>query len=110
MTDRHRRVVWSRQARDDLLELVTFVGADSPTNAAAMLGRIEEAAASLGEHAERGRVLPELQAVGLAAWREVLIKPFRLVYRVDGGVVLVGGVIDGRRDLGDVLLGRLLRE
>jgi plasmid stabilization system protein ParE len=39
----------------------------------------------------------------------VIVKPHRIVYRMRGDIVLVGAVVDGRRDLEDLLLERLTR-
>jgi toxin ParE1/3/4 len=41
-------------------------------------------------------------------YRELIVKPYRLIYRVDGNDVWVIAVFDGRRDLTDVLLWRLM--
>jgi hypothetical protein len=37
------------------------------------------------------------------------VRPYRIVYRIEGDTVTVLGVLDGRRDLEDALLERLLR-
>jgi predicted metalloprotease len=39
--------------------------------------------------------------------REVVERPYRIVYRITGRTVAVLGVLDGRRELEDVLLERL---
>jgi len=57
----------------------------------------------------RGRVVPELARFGMQTWHELLVKPYRIVYRVSGDTVTVLALFDGRRDLEDVLLERLLR-
>jgi toxin ParE1/3/4 len=42
-------------------------------------------------------------------WRELVVRPYRIVYRIRKDIVMVGAVIDGRRDLEDLLLERLTR-
>jgi len=42
-------------------------------------------------------------------YRELIIAPYRLIYRIRGHLVLVLGVFDSRRNLGDILLERLAR-
>ena len=93
-TDR-RRVVWTRGARDDLDEAIDFISKESPSAALAVLERMLEAAQSLEELAERGRVLPELEDPVI---RELLPNPFRLVYRVGADTIELLGVIHQRRD------------
>jgi toxin ParE1/3/4 len=45
----------------------------------------------------------------MRTWRELVVRPYRLVYRVGSDAVVVLAVFDGRRDLEDVLLDRLVR-
>jgi len=93
----------------DLEELVAYIAVDSPTNATRVLDRIERRAGSLESSPARGRVVPELAHFGMRTWRELVVRPYRLVYRIEGDTVTVLAVFDGRRDLEDVLLERLLR-
>ena len=57
----------------------------------------------------RGRVVPELARFEITTYREILLRPYRLMYRIDGKRVSVVGFFDGRRNLEDVLLARLNR-
>ena len=42
-------------------------------------------------------------------YRELIVRPWRIIYRVSTKRVLVLAVLDGRRDLEGLLLSRLLR-
>jgi plasmid stabilization system protein ParE len=53
--------------------------------------------------------VPELSRFGMRSWRELVVRPYRILYRVSGGTVTVLVVFDARRDLEDLLLERLLR-
>ena len=57
----------------------------------------------------RGRIVPELRAQGVQFYRELLSPPYRIMYRVKDRLVLVVAVLDGRRNLDDLLLDRFLR-
>ena len=57
---------------------------------------------------KRGRVPPELVRFRVQLYREIQVPPYRLLYRVHEDRVSVLGVFDGRRDLEDVIIGRLL--
>ena len=100
---------WAEAAVRDLEEIVTFLALDSEPVARGLLGRIEKRAATLESSPTRGRLVPELAHFQMRTWRELLIKPYRLVYRLEGDTVIVLAVFDGRRDLEDLLLERLLR-
>jgi len=106
---RRFRVRWAEAAVRDLEEIVSYVAVDSGANASRVLARIETRAAALEASPSRGRVVPELAHFGMRTWRELLVRPYRLIYRIEGDTVTVLSVFDGRRDLEDVLLERLLR-
>ena len=55
---------------------------------------VKEAAASLTEMAERGQIVPEF---GDSSIRELLVRPYRLVYRVQPEQVTILAVIHGAR-------------
>jgi plasmid stabilization system protein ParE len=86
-----------------------YIAADSPMNARNLLAKLRGRATSLDAAPMRGRVVPELARFGIRSWRELVVKPYRIVYRVAEAEVFVLAVFDGRRDLEDVLLERLVR-
>lgn len=74
-----------------------------------MLGRLEARAAALSTTPARGRKVPELAALDVHHYRELIERPWRILYRIEGDRVLVVAVLDGRRDLASLLIERLLR-
>jgi toxin ParE1/3/4 len=57
--------------------------------------------------AARGRVVPELAAVGVQRYRELIEGNYRIIYAVNENEVRVVAVLDGRRDVADLLHRRL---
>ena len=106
---RRRPVAWATIAEQDLAAILDFVARGSPAGAAKLLLRMEQKGSSLGTLPLRGRIVPELLKIQVREYRELLIGPYRLVYRVEGARVVVLGVFDGRRNLEDILLNRLIR-
>jgi plasmid stabilization system protein ParE len=102
-------VHWTDRARRDIIDIGRFIARDSPVTARAIAGRLRRRGDSLDEQVERGRVVPELARYGVTVVRELIDAPWRLVYRVEGEHVFVLAVLDGRRDLEDILLARMLR-
>ena len=92
----------------DFERLAAFGVDESPVRAEAILMRLAAAGASLERFPQRGRIPPELRSVGDKTWREIQELPWRIVYRILAGRVEIHGVLDGRRDLADLLLQRLL--
>ncbi|MFL5357098.1 type II toxin-antitoxin system RelE/ParE family toxin [Archangium sp.] len=102
-------VDWAEVARTDLDELLDYIEQDEPGTALAVLDRLEQAAKRLESMPLRGRVVPELARRNIRLYRELIVRPWRIIYRVGTGRVLVLAVLDGRRDLEGLLLARLLR-
>jgi len=102
------RVVWAEEAVRDLEVLLEYLAERDPDAAVAVWGRLKERAELLAVSPEQGRVVQELQRVGVMGYREVIVRPYRLVYRVDAQVWVVA-LVDGRREWEDVLFERLIR-
>jgi plasmid stabilization system protein ParE len=73
-----------------------YVALDSPAAAQRFAADIVNAAESLSEFSERGRIVPELRAG--SGHRELLIGAYRLVYIVEEEVVLIVAFVHGSRD------------
>ena len=71
--------------------------------------RIKESSIKIGEFSEQGRVIPELQNENLTKFREIIVKPWRVMYRSEGKDILILAIIDGRRNIEDILMKRQLR-
>ncbi len=95
MAVRRRRVVWSQRARDAVDEAVAYIGQDAPDAARRLLEGIVGAARSLDTLSERGRIVPELAE---PTFRELLVSPYRLIYRVDAEQVTVIALVHEARD------------
>lgn len=104
------RVEWAITAQQDFDEIIEYILARDPVNAMKVLVKIESKASTLKLMPDRGRMVPELKSYGIVRYREIQIRPWRLIYRVDEHSVIVVSVIDGRRQLNDLLLERFLRE
>jgi addiction module RelE/StbE family toxin len=109
MARRRFRVEWAEVAVRDLEQIAAFLALDSQQGSERVLRRIEDRAATLESIPARGRVVPELARFQMRTWRELVVRPYRLVYRIEGDTVTVRAVLDARRDLEDLLLERLLR-
>lgn len=104
------RVLLVAAAERDLLDLHLFVERhDSPSRADSLLDKIEQAITSLGQMPERGHAPPELARLGIRDFHEIHYKPYRIIYEIIDKDVVVHAVVDGRRDLRDLLEERLLR-
>jgi len=101
-------IIWTNVAENDLKEIIEYICIDNHKNALTILNNIKQSAANLYTLPERGRIVPELQAQGILQYREFIIPPWRLVYRIGERKIYVLAVIDARRNVEDVLLARLV--
>ena len=67
-----------------------------------------ETVESRGSFPERGSHPKELAALGIKEYRQVLFKPYRVIYRIIDRQVIISLIVDGRRDMQSVLARRLL--
>ena len=101
------QVVWSNIAENDLNNIIEYIADDSPPNALKIFKRIKQKASSLSNFPERGRIVPELRDQGILQYREIVIAPWRIQYRISEMNVFVLSVLDSRRNIEDILLKRL---
>ncbi|MDP2157026.1 MAG: type II toxin-antitoxin system RelE/ParE family toxin [Nitrospirota bacterium] len=98
------------EAERDLQEIYRYVARnDSPEKADRLLVNLEKTVMKLAALPLRGHVPPEFERIGVMEYREVFCKPYRIIYQVTQRTVYVYCVLDGRRDLQDLLQDRLLR-
>lgn len=71
----------------------------------AILAQVE----TLEQFPARGSPVPELAGLGLDAWRQMPVAPYRMIYRVRENRVTIILIVHARRDLQALLAERLLR-
>jgi toxin ParE1/3/4 len=104
------QLVMLTEAEDDLFDIYRYILLnDSAASADQVVDHVETACESLRELPERGHIPPELEWIGVTSHREIHFKPYRIIYEIDGRKVFVHGILDGRRDLRELLERRLLR-
>lgn len=103
-------VIWSKTANEDLIEIIQFIKSDSPIAAKNILNKIKKRSFSLDSFPQRGRIVPELKEQGIVQYQELIIQPWRIIYRVSSSTVNVLSIIDARRNVEDILLNRFIRD
>ena len=94
-----REVIWTEPAWHDLEAAADFIARDSEGYAAAFVQEVKDSVASLTQFAERGRMVQEF---GNQRIRELLVRPYRLIYEVSDDRVLVLALIHGARRTGRI--------
>jgi plasmid stabilization system protein ParE len=75
--------------------IAEYIARDSADQAALFVARLLDATDKLADLPESGRVIPE---IGDPACRELVVAPYRIMYRLEGGQVWVTGIVHGARN------------
>ena len=102
-------VAWAPHALDDLDDLFEYVKNTSPAAAQRLFVTLVRTARAIPVAPNRGRIVPELEKVGVRTWREVIVPPYRLIYEVGLDLIRVHAIFDGRRSFNDLLFRRFFR-
>ena len=89
------KVVWSREARENLVEIEEFISRDSLDRAVRFVDAlIDHAEAILTDNPKSGRVVPEISNPDM---RELIYRGYRIVYRLQGDCLEILTVFEGHR-------------
>ncbi len=108
MTKGIYQVFWTQTAQQDLRKIIEYIAADSKIQAKKVYLAIKQKAVNLREMPLRGRIVPELRYYSVLTYRELISPPWRIIYKVEKETVWVLAIIDGRRNVEDILLERFL--
>ena len=89
------RLLWSPRAASDLELIREYISRDSQVYADLVVRRLIRAPERLVQFPEIGRVVPE---VGSPYLRELIVRPFRIVYRLRAGAAEVVTVFRSSRE------------
>ena len=103
------KAAWAGPARLDFLEISEFIAEENPATARKVVKRLRDKISKLHMQPERGRVVPELAKQGITKFRELIIPPWRVLYKTGDKIVFVVLVADGRRNLEDIFFKRIMR-
>ena len=99
-------VIWAKTAENDLLKIIKYIAQDSQSNALKILRKIKKQVDDLYLSPKRSKIIPELYDQGITQYREMIIRPWRVMYRISGSKVYVLSVLDSRQNIEDILLKR----
>ncbi|MCA1950117.1 MAG: type II toxin-antitoxin system RelE/ParE family toxin [Treponema sp.] len=104
-----KKIVWSQDASDDLFDIVSYIKEKSGTTIAyEIYQRIINHVEKIDLFPESGRVVPELISIGILDIREIIEAPWRIFYRVTESEIQIISVIDGRRNIEEILYKKVI--
>lgn len=103
------KVIWTKPALNDLDEIFNYIASDSIEIAIMQYERIKETAEEIQDFPKKGRIIPELQNENITKFREMIVNPWRMMYRIEENRILILALIEGRRNIEEILMKRQLR-
>ncbi len=108
MTEGTYQIFWTRTAQQDLKRILEYIAADSEVIVRRVYLAIKQKTDNLHQMPLQGRIVPELRYYNILTYRELISSPWRIIYKTEGHKVWMLAVIDGRRNVEDILLNRFL--
>jgi len=103
------KVEFSVDAQNDLFDIYYYIAVnDSFERADKLRNKLLGLSLSLSKFPFRGHILPELKG-STENFLEITSYPYRIIYEVIVNIVTIHCILDGRRNVQDLLKERLLR-
>jgi len=89
-------LIWTEPALHDLETIAEYIALDKPKAAKQLVQRVFQATDRLALFPKSGRVPPEISDL---PYREVIVPPCRVFYRIEQGKVFIVYVMRGGQEL-----------
>jgi addiction module RelE/StbE family toxin len=99
----------SKNAKNDLREIIKYISKNNPMNAFSISEKIEKRIKSLEKNPEKGGYVPELLKHNIKDYRQLIESPWKIIYKIEGNDVNVLVIIDSRRNTQDILVEKLIK-
>ena len=84
------RVIWSEPALFELDEIADYISIENPTAAKKLVREVFKQVSLLISYPELGKVLDKLEST---VYREIVLPPCRIFYRIDGDKIFIIHII-----------------
>ncbi|MBT3178191.1 MAG: type II toxin-antitoxin system RelE/ParE family toxin [Desulfobacula sp.] len=97
-------------AEKDLFEIYDYIKkAGYQQTAETIFSKMETACRNLSFNPEKGHYPPELQRIDVYEYSEIHVKVYRIIYQIIELDVFIHCILDGRRNIPEILQRRNLR-
>lgn len=90
------QIIWTEPALSDLNEIAEYIALDKPNAACSLVKQVFSSVDNLEQFPELGRTPPELK---LSKYREIIVNPCRIFYRIDQSNIYILYVMRGEMRL-----------
>ena len=95
------QIKWTEPALNDLIEIAEYIALDKPAAAKKLVRNVFKSIKRLKDFPESGKKSSELPKTN---YREVIVGPCRIFYRVEGKKAFILYVMRGERELRQFIL------
>ncbi len=101
------RLIWTEPALLDIEEIAEYIALDNPSAAKKLVRTVFQKLERLEQHPQSGRKPPEIKKT---SYREMIVNPCRIFYRIDKKDIYILYVMRGERQLRKYLLEERRKE
>jgi toxin ParE1/3/4 len=101
-------VIWMDSAKIDLFSIIEYISFENKSTAQSIYKKIKKKVVSLSILPLKSRIIPELHQFNIDLYREIIESPWRIMYRIHDNTVIVLAIIDGRRDVEDIIFEKIM--
>ncbi len=90
------KIIWSKTSENDLVHIRRFIADDSEYYADIFTAKLVKSTDNLINFPRMGRIVPEFN---IETIREIIVSPYRIIYKIGDNSIEIVTVIHGSRDL-----------
>ena len=102
-------VIWSKDAGDELFEIISFIKYNTGKLAAKKINdKINEEIKKVSKNAAGRRIAPMFLKLGIKHIHQFNINPWAVFYKVENNRMEIVSIIDQRRNLEEILYEKII--
>jgi len=101
-------IKWASPALEDLDEIIEYISKTNLPYSLKVMDQIYEQVSKLDMYPEMCRIVPELEKYGYLIYRQLIVDYWKIIFKIEENIVYIMMVIDGRRNLEDIILKKIL--
>jgi len=103
------KIVWSKDAKNELADIIRYIKQNTGKSTAEKIKtRFFEEIHKIAEYPQIRRISPALSDFGINHIFQLNVKPWIVYYKLEIGIILILSIIDGRRNLEEILHEKII--